>query len=175
MPIRFIKIGGEEEAPTEPVGVPMGAIGPTLKPSVEFFRGPSPWHQLMDKQGFKAGIEKLSEIVKSDLKVTEPDVVGMIPCIVELSEAHSKAEEERIRVVYKKFSKAYGSIVDRLVRFRPESRAFAFDSLKQDILDARPLWLPFECTRFRPKQEMDHGAGEGKRRKKMKDNNTSKS
>tara|TARA_Y100000310_G_C20339802_1_gene649238 strand:+ start:54 stop:689 length:636 start_codon:yes stop_codon:yes gene_type:complete len=165
MGITFIKVNLPDE-PTK-LGIMEGGkidAATTLKPSVESFRVPSVWKFEFEKS-YGDAVKKLQEIVRDDLQISEPDVVPLVPCLVDLKEARTNKEEGRIRNVHNRMAKIFASLVDRLVRYNLESRPDAFDALKQGLLDTAVIWKPYECDRFRA---VTTGEVDGRKKKKKK-------
>ena len=87
-------------------------------------------------------------MIRDDMKITDfPE--DLIPCIVEYSEGSSEAEKVRIRRAFRIMAKQYGKVIDKLVKFRPESRKYAYDSLKDDLRQQKIFLAPYECDTFR--------------------------
>ena len=128
---------------------------PSMRGSVESYRSPSVWHLIVERS-YGEAVDKLDEIVKKDLEITQPDVKTLVPCIVELKEASTKKQEEEIRRAHKVIVRSFASLVDKLVKYRPESRSYAFDALQYDLQRSSPLWRRFECSIFRAKDEKLH-------------------
>ena len=163
MPIRWLRVSPEMPLMPQVLGPPPTKIK-TMRGSVEDFRRPAPWHLIMDRSYHEAA-EKLGEIVMVDMGVTEQVGSVEVPCIIELKEARTMKEEEYIRRAHKTMAKVFSGFVDKLVRYNPESYPYAFDALKQEIFAAKPLWAPYECSDFRPKEEVDGQGGKKKRHK----------
>ncbi len=161
MPIRFIRTN--PDLPLEPSEriIPPSTI--SYHTSVEFFRRVATWSQIMDRS-YQEAFEKLKTIVRDDLKADIAPLEKLIPCMVELKEARTQKEEDRIRAAHKRIARVFGMLVDRLVRLRPESRYTAYDSLQQDLLDSKIVWGQYECSKFRVTAE----ESDGKRAKKKK-------
>jgi len=148
MPIRVLKIA--EEYPPRVVEIPYPAkVVPEVKypATVEWFRTFAPWYQLLDRST-KEGRDKLLTLIREEFKITDFDET-MVPCIVELEEGKSIPEKQRIKRAIKVMAKAYSGLIDRLVRYRLESRSYAYESFRDDLKQAEPLWFPYECDRFR--------------------------
>ena len=107
-----------------------------------------------------------AESIREDMGIEATGLESDIPCIVDLKEAHTRTEEERIRHARKRMAKAFGSLIDRLIRFRPESRPYAFDAFRQEIADAKPLWGSFSCEKFRPVATEEDGGKKKQAKKK---------
>ena len=163
MPIRWLRVSPEMPLQPQVLGPPPTKIK-SLRGSVEDFRRPAPWHLIMDRS-YREAVEKLGEIVTEDLGITEQQGSLEVPCIIELKEAQTMKEEESVRRAHKTMAKAFSGFVDKLVRYNPESYPYAFDALKQEIVNAKPLWKKFECEEYRPKGEVDGGK---KKRQKQK-------
>lgn len=151
MPIRFLKTNPEEPSTPQTLGPSLKAI-PSMRGSVESYRSTSVWH-LISERSYGEAVDKLKEIVEKDLEITQPDVKTLVPCIVELKEAATKREEEEIRRAHKVMMRSFASLVDKLVKYRPESRPYAFDALQYELRRSGPLWRRFECESFREKPE----------------------
>lgn len=149
MPIKLYKIMEEKGAPKLAVSGVAGEKIPevkTLPGSAEYFRSQSTWYQLMNRN-YSEAREKLVKIME-DLGIYDFDESN-IPCIVEYEEGRSQAEKDRIRRSYKVLSKIFANLIDRLARYRPESRAYAYDSFRDDLMTNRQLIKPYECDVFR--------------------------
>ena len=124
---------------------------PSMRGSVESYRSPSVWHLIVERS-YGEAVDKLDEIVKKDLEITQPDVKTLVPCIVELKEASTKREEEEIRRAHKVIVRSFASLIDKIVKYRPESRPYAFDALKYELTRTSPLWRRFDCETRHPKE-----------------------
>lgn len=152
MPLRYLNYKPPEpqvELPAKPqyLGPPPSRVG--YKGSNEFLRTPANWYSIMERS-YQEAISKLKSVLKTDLHVDPAPLDSIVPCIVDIEEGRTREEKERIRRAHRKAATVFAHFFDRLVRYRPESRLFAFDNLTQDFQDSKILWAPYECTRFRP-------------------------
>ena len=168
MPIKLIRVN--EDLPLEEIQTGPGLftkIIPTLSSAIESFRTSAVWRLIMDRDYMEAA-EKLNKMVREDLGVTEFELQKYVPCIVDIKEGKTLKEQARIERAHKQMSKSFAKLVDRLVRYRPESRQYAFDSLKQEMMDTKPLWKPFECNEFRTFNEVNEKNKKGKNKRQLK-------
>lgn len=138
----------QAELPARPmvVGPPPSAVG--YRGSNEFLRTPANWYSVMERS-YQEAVEKLKSVLKTDLHVDPAPLGSIVPCIVDISEGKTREEKERIRRAHRKAATIFAHFFDRLVRYRPESRLFAFDNLEQEFMDSKLLWKPYSCEAFR--------------------------
>lgn len=105
------------------------------------------------ERSYQEAVDKLKTIVRDDLKADVEPLDKLIPCMVDLKEARTQKEEDRIRAAHKRIARVFAMLVDRLIRLRPESKFTAYDSLQQDLLDSKIVWGSYECDKFRVKAE----------------------
>lgn len=159
--IRFIRTNEELPIEVKVEGPPPSRIG--FRGSVESFRSPSVWLNIMERSWEEAN-QKLLSTIKEDLKIDPAETERLLPCLVDIKEARNVHEEERIRASHRRVAKTYAGFLDRMIRYDPEYRQAAYDYIKQEIRMARPLIHLYLCDVFRaPAMEI-----EGKRVKKKK-------
>lgn len=141
-----------QPSPEEPVLVPrpeppkLGAIQ-TTSPLMGDYRVATIWFTIMERS-YAEAIEKLKATIKNDLH-DDPSQVDMIPCIVDVKEGKTMREQGSINRVHRRMATIIAGLVDRLVRYNPESRKYAWDWLKQELVNWRPLYKDYVCERFR--------------------------
>ena len=146
MAIRFIRTNPDLPLELSERVIPPSAI--SYHSSVEFFRRVATWTQIMERS-YQEAFSKLKSIVGTDLKTETEPLDKLIPCMVDLKEARTQKEEDRIRAAHKRIARIFAMLVDRLIRLRPESKFTAYDSLQQDLLDSKIIWFPYSCDKFR--------------------------
>ncbi len=127
----------------------LGALA--ANPLVADYRFPTIWVAIMERD-YKEATDKLVEVLRNDFKLP-PELTGavtvMLPCIVNIQEGRTKREEESIRRVQKRMAHIYAGLIDRMFRYRPESRQYAVDWLKQELINWRGFYRPYSCEVFR--------------------------
>lgn len=123
------------------------------------------WYAIMERS-FQEAVDKLKETVKTTFNEDPIHVAELVPCIVDIKEARTKREEQSIRRVHKRLSFMFAGLIDRLVRYEPASRPYAWDWLKQELINWRPLYREYTCENFRPKPIAEETDAKKKGKKK---------
>lgn len=164
MPFRLLNPKQPEEKPLlEAIAPPkLGFLGAPSESLLADMRMGTIWYTLLERDPEEAR-QKLYTIVRTDLHTDFPPGVEP-PCIVRLDEAKTRVEEVRIRRAYRRLATVYAKLIDKLVRYNPESRPYAFDAFQQDLVDRGQIYKPYVCENFRkPAEETE---AKGKRKKK---------
>ena len=149
MPFKLLGREAPEQMPY-PAPPKLGAIQ-TTEPLMGDFRTPTIWKAIMERDPEEAR-EKFLRVITQDLHAMPP--VGFeVPCIVKQSEAHNHVQESGIRRAQTRMAEVYAGLIDKLVRYRPESRQYAFESYDVDLDARKQLWAPYTCEKFRGKEE----------------------
>ncbi len=154
MPFRLLnpKQPGGPEPPLEAIAPPkLGSLAAPSESLLADMRMSTIWYAILERDPDEAR-QKLFDTVKQVVGVdVVPDFVP--PCVVRLDEARTKVEGERIRRAYRRLATVYAKLIDKLVRYNPESRPYAFDAFNQDLTDREQLIRPFLCENFRKPAE----------------------
>lgn len=157
MPIEFVRTQPPPPAEGEfvKIATPEASI-PSGRAEVEDLRNPAIWNIAIDKS-YAGALEKLKRTIRVDLAIYDIDVDAIFPCIVDEKEGGTQVEQRRIAHIHRKMSKLFAKLIDRLIRFQPEYRPDAVDAVRQDLIDFKVMWKPFECDKFRapPLQEAE--------------------
>ena len=158
-----------QPSPREPVIIPRPAppklgVIQTTSPLIADYRVQTIWYAIMERSYLEA-FDKLKKTVKDDFHDDPQKIDELIPCVIELDEARTKREEEAIRRVHRKLAEIYAGFVDRLVRYRIESRPLAWDYLKDEMIRWKPYFRQYVCENFRKAEAKEEDPLKRKRRK----------
>ncbi len=95
------------------------------------------------ERSYREAVEKLKATIKNDMKIDPSPLDSFVPCIVDVDEGRTEKEKERISRAERRIARIFANLVGRLVRYRPESRLYAFVSAKQEFLDIKALGGPY--------------------------------
>jgi hypothetical protein len=113
------------------------------------------WVAIMERDPAEAR-EKLLSVIKNDIGATPPPSFE-VPCIVKEEEGKNYKEKAAIRRAQRRQAMSYASLVDKLVRYRPESREYAWESWDIDQENRSVLWTPYQCDVFRKTEKPTNG------------------
>ena len=156
MPFEMLEPSPEKQPEMMPLPNPpkLGVIQTTEEALMSHYRVSTIWVAIMERDPAEAR-EKLLETVKTITGEVPKDFE--VPCIVKEETGKNTRERTQIRRAQRKQAELYAGLVDRLVRYRPESRPFAYETWTDDQERWQALWKPYECSTK---------AGNGEKKKK---------
>lgn len=141
---------GPDAGPPETMPMPappkLGVIQ-TTEALMGDYRVPTIWAAIMERDPEEAR-QKLLSVIEKDIGAAPPPGFD-VPCIVKEEEGKNHVERSGIRRAQRRMADNYAHLVDKLVRYRPESRGYAFESWDVDLDMRKSLWKPYECEAFR--------------------------
>ena len=156
MPFEMLGPGPEDQPEMMPLPNPpkLGVIQTSESALISDYRVPTIWVAIMERDPAEAR-ETLLKVIRNDIKAEVP--AGFeVPCIVKETEGKNHREEAAIRRAQRRQAMAYASLIDRLVRYRPESRGFAFEDWDIEQDRSAQLWKPYVCEVFRKEKAPKH-------------------
>jgi len=119
------------------------------QPSLQWYVTPTAWKLIMERQSYQEAVNKLKEVTLTIFKTDPAELDSIVPCIVDLKEAGNKLEEARIRRAQKEVAFTFAKFSNREIHLRPESKKFAFEYLKDDLMRAKKFYRDYLCDVFR--------------------------
>jgi hypothetical protein len=149
MPFEMLGPKHEDQPEMMPLPNPpkLGVIQTSASALISDYRVATIWVAIMERDPAEAR-EKLLSVIKNDIGATPPPSFE-VPCIVKEGEGKNYKEKAAIRRAQRRQAMAYASLVDKLVRYRPESREYAWEGWDIDQDNRSALWRPYVCDVFR--------------------------